>query len=94
MLTIFCLFKMIALGLLELAAPFDYELIKSLTITVTARDSGEPPLKGTCKVKIKVLDVNDNPPKFAERSYRKVISEDSPVGTKIIKVEMLFLQSL
>ncbi len=66
---------------LDREAKADYEF------TVLARDGGNPPLYGQAMVKIDVLDVNDNPPKFVEKTVSFSLKENSPYGTKVGKVE-------
>ena len=49
-------------GSLVLQSDLDYESIPSYNLTISARDSGLPPLVGITNVVINVLDVNDNIP--------------------------------
>ena len=44
--------------------PLDYEESPRYEITVTAKDSGTPPLSSTAKVVVTVEDLNDNHPNF------------------------------
>ena len=47
-------------------------------------------------VTIKILDENDNPPKFSLPSYSGNIEENAPVGTRIAMVflrELLFFRN-
>ncbi|XP_068133851.1 protocadherin gamma-B1-like isoform X33 [Hyperolius riggenbachi] len=51
-----------------------YELI------LTAADGGQLPKSGTALIKIKVLDVNDNVPKFIKDTYKISLNENVQVG--------------
>ncbi|VDL72367.1 unnamed protein product, partial [Nippostrongylus brasiliensis] len=74
-------------GVLKLAKGLDYEKEKLLSLTVIATDSGNPPLSSEAVVTIQVLDENDNIPVFTKESYKGSIDENSPNGTKILKVK-------
>ncbi|VDO27944.1 unnamed protein product [Haemonchus placei] len=73
-------------GILTLAKGLDYEKEKLLSLTIIATDSGSPPLSSEAVVTVQVLDENDNIPKFMKESYKATIDENSPVGTKVVKV--------
>uniref|UniRef100_A0A7I4YD34 Cadherin domain protein n=1 Tax=Haemonchus contortus TaxID=6289 RepID=A0A7I4YD34_HAECO len=73
-------------GILTLAKGLDYEKEKLLSLTIVATDSGSPPLSSEAVVTVQVLDENDNIPKFMKESYKATIDENSPVGTKVVKV--------
>ncbi|XP_023559812.1 protocadherin beta-14 [Octodon degus] len=64
----------------------DHEEESELTLTLTALDGGSPPRSGTTRVLIKVLDINDNSPEFAQDLYEVQVLEDTPIGTWIITV--------
>ncbi|KAK5983570.1 hypothetical protein GCK32_004417 [Trichostrongylus colubriformis] len=74
-------------GILKLAKGLDYEKEKLLTLTVVATDSGTPPLSSEAVVTVQVLDENDNIPVFTKESYKAAVDENSPVGTKVLKVK-------
>lgn len=67
--------------------PLDREVHALYLLTVQATDSGDPPRSITSSIQVKVLDINDNDPKFRETSYSQSIPEDMSVGTSILKVE-------
>ncbi|XP_047634814.1 protocadherin beta-15-like [Phacochoerus africanus] len=71
---------------LVLDKELDREEQAELRLTVTALDGGSPPRSGTAQVRISILDVNDNAPEFAQTHYQVQVSEDSPVGTLVVKV--------
>ncbi|XP_060035653.1 protocadherin beta-13-like isoform X4 [Erinaceus europaeus] len=64
----------------------DREEEAELRLTLTAQDGGSPPRSGTTQVYIKVMDVNDNAPKFEQPLYRVQIHEDSPIGSLVTTV--------
>uniref|UniRef100_A0A3P8TBC2 Si:ch73-379j16.2 n=1 Tax=Amphiprion percula TaxID=161767 RepID=A0A3P8TBC2_AMPPE len=61
----------------------DYEENDVYKLDVEASDKGTPPLTGECRVIIKVIDVNDNPPEIEITSLSNTVSEDSKPGTVI-----------
>jgi hypothetical protein len=68
----------------------DRELIgDTLNLTILASDSNSHPtssLTSQCQVAIRVLDVNDNGPKFARDSYYVSLQEDAPVDFAITRL--------
>ncbi|KAL8189836.1 UNVERIFIED_CONTAM: hypothetical protein K2H54_009458 [Gekko kuhli] len=52
-------------GRLSLRAAVDYELQRTYELDVQASDRGASPLAATCKVLVRLLDVNDNAPALA-----------------------------
>ncbi|XP_025300909.1 protocadherin beta-14 [Canis lupus baileyi] len=71
---------------LVLDRELDHEEEPELTLTLTALDGGSPPRSGTTLVLIKVLDINDNAPEFAQSLYEVHVLEDTPVGSWIITI--------
>ncbi|XP_059201680.1 protocadherin alpha-8-like [Centropristis striata] len=61
----------------------DYEETDIYELDVEASDKGTPPLAGECRIIIKVIDVNDNPPEIKVTSLSNTVSEDSKPGTVI-----------
>ncbi|KAM9795700.1 LOW QUALITY PROTEIN: protocadherin gamma-A6-like [Neosynchiropus ocellatus] len=55
-------------------------------ITVTATDSGNPPLFTSKILHLKISDVNDNPPVFDRNKYSASISENNSPGVSIFAV--------
>nr|XP_012788786.1 unnamed protein product [Sorex araneus] len=64
----------------------DREKEPELRLTLTAFDGGSPPRSGTALVRILVLDVNDNAPKFEKTVYEVQVPENSPLDSLILKV--------
>lgn len=50
-------------------------------------DLGDKPLSSTATVKVILIDVNDNVPKFVPENYDIKIQEDIPVGTVITTIK-------
>ncbi|XP_076875501.1 protocadherin gamma-A11-like isoform X42 [Brachyhypopomus gauderio] len=69
-----------------LQKPLDREHQKQLSLTLTATDGGEPSLSGAVKIRVTVLDVNDNAPVFDQKTYKTTITENAPEGSDIITV--------
>lgn len=65
----------------------DYEETKQLEFTVHAYDTGVPQLSAAAKVSVRIVNVNDNDPKFEMSAYNASIVENSPVGTKVATVK-------
>uniref|UniRef100_A0A4W4FZM6 Cadherin domain-containing protein n=1 Tax=Electrophorus electricus TaxID=8005 RepID=A0A4W4FZM6_ELEEL len=71
---------------LVLHKPLDREKQPVIHLTLTAVDGGKPPRSGTMEIVITVVDVNDNTPIFSKQLYKVRVSENSPVGTALIKL--------
>ncbi|MEQ2246346.1 hypothetical protein ILYODFUR_037506, partial [Ilyodon furcidens] len=61
----------------------DYEEKNVYELDVEASDKGTPPLTGECRLILKIIDVNDNPPEIEITSLSNSVSEDSKQGTII-----------
>ncbi|XP_038547948.1 protocadherin alpha-3-like [Micropterus salmoides] len=70
-------------GEIRIKGVVDYEENDVYELDVEASDKGTPPLTGECRVIIKILDVNDNPPEIEVTSLSNTVSEDSKPGTVI-----------
>ena len=64
----------------------DREKQEQYELHVEAYDNGEKPLTGAAVIKVTVKDINDNPPKFTWILCIN-ITENSPKGTKVVRVE-------
>ncbi|XP_060803701.1 protein dachsous [Amyelois transitella] len=71
---------------LQINGFLDKETTDHYELVIEALDGGTPPLRGTMTVNITILDVNDNPPIFAESAYSATIPENATVGTTVLKV--------
>nr|XP_019594579.1 PREDICTED: protocadherin gamma-A12 isoform X4 [Rhinolophus sinicus] len=55
-------------------------------LVLTASDGGEPVRTGTARIRVIVVDVNDNAPVFAQSEYRVSVPENVAVGTTLLLV--------
>lgn len=69
-----------------LIAKLDYELIQRFTLTVIARDGGGEETTG--RVRINVLDVNDNVPTFQKDAYVGALRENEPSVTQLVRLRV------
>ncbi len=54
---------------------------------MSATDHGHPePLSDVTEVEVSVMDVNDNAPEFSKEVYEGSLSENAPLGTKVLRV--------
>nr|XP_009680681.1 PREDICTED: protocadherin-16 [Struthio camelus australis] len=73
-------------GILSTARALDREQVASYSLTVVVQDHGTPPRSATMSVSVRVLDLNDNAPSFAQATYTVEVSEDLPVGTLVLQL--------
>ncbi|XP_066533752.1 protocadherin-16 [Hoplias malabaricus] len=74
-------------GVLRTSLPLDHEAQPTLELEVQAQ-SGNPPAFGQTRVRIAVVDVNDNAPVFLPSSSESLIlPEDTRVGSVIYKIQ-------
>nr|AAB50920.1 cadherin 3 [Caenorhabditis elegans, Peptide, 3337 aa] [Caenorhabditis elegans] len=66
--------------------PLDREESSLHELLIEAKDAGIPSLSATSKILIHVGDINDNTPEFELSSYFIKISENSKIGSKIIRI--------
>ncbi|XP_034037697.1 protocadherin beta-16-like [Thalassophryne amazonica] len=69
-----------------LQKPLDREKQDHLSLVLTAGDGGAPQLSGTVKIKVNVLDINDNAPVFTQKIYKSTLKENSLSGTHVVTV--------
>ena len=62
----------------------DREALPTDSVTVTALDSGDPPLSSTTIVSVTIGDENDVPPRFLQDLYIININNVSPPGTQLL----------
>ncbi|XP_066525320.1 protocadherin alpha-C2-like isoform X1 [Hoplias malabaricus] len=55
-------------------------------LILTAVDGGVPARSGTASIIVRVLDTNDNSPQFEEDSYTINLTENSPIGSLVVKL--------
>ncbi|XP_058533410.1 protocadherin beta-7-like [Ochotona princeps] len=64
----------------------DREEVSELNVTLTAMDGGSPPRSGTSRVRIQVVDINDNAPEFGQSLYKVQVPEKSLTGSVVVAV--------
>ncbi len=55
-------------------------------LILTAVDGGVPARSGTASIIVRVLDTNDNAPKFDKDSYTINLTENAPIGSLVVKL--------
>uniref|UniRef100_A0A8C3PLZ9 Cadherin-23 n=1 Tax=Calidris pygmaea TaxID=425635 RepID=A0A8C3PLZ9_9CHAR len=71
-------------GLILLTARLDFETMQRYTLTVIARDGGGEETTG--RVRINVLDVNDNVPTFQKEAYLGALRENEPSVSQVVRL--------
>ena len=74
-------------GILFLKKQLDREKLDTLAFNVKVSDQGSPALSSSTKVKINIIDSNDNKPAFKQATYSVSVKENIPLDSKIVKVE-------
>ncbi|KAK3100154.1 hypothetical protein FSP39_015442 [Pinctada imbricata] len=64
----------------------DREDVSQYSLTIQVQDHGSPPLSSTSNVVVKVLDKNDNFPRFSKQEYSVTIVEDIVMGGFVLQV--------
>ena len=72
--------------LVLLKISLDRENKSYFTLTITATDSGTPPLQAIKTFQLKVSDNNDNAPTFSQKIYYADIQEVVPPGSSVIQL--------
>ncbi|NXC22441.1 PCDG7 protein, partial [Corythaeola cristata] len=65
----------------------DREEVSEYNVTVLAADGGSPALRSSAVVALRVLDVNDNAPVFAEAHYSARVAENNAAGALVLRVQ-------
>ncbi|XP_054073027.1 protocadherin gamma-A10-like [Rissa tridactyla] len=68
------------------ARELDREAVSEYNVTVRASDGGSPPLWSSAVLSLRVLDVNDNAPVFAEARYSARVAENNAAGALVLTV--------
>ncbi|KAG5266734.1 hypothetical protein AALO_G00235580 [Alosa alosa] len=71
-------------GWVMLQSRLDFELMRRFTLTVLARDGGGEETTG--RLRINVLDVNDNPPVFQKDAYMGLLRENEQGPQQVARV--------
>ncbi|KAM9184593.1 protocadherin gamma-A5-like [Mergus octosetaceus] len=69
---------------LVLAKALDREEAAFHELVLRAMDGGEPSRTGTARIRVSVLDANDNAPVFSQAVYAVRVPEDVPVGSTLV----------
>eukprot|EP00118_Oscarella_pearsei_P012437 m.91691 g.91691 ORF g.91691 m.91691 type:complete len:1711 (+) comp36705_c0_seq1:99-5231(+) len=64
----------------------DRETQSSFNLTVKAVNRADTSLTATATVVVTISDVNDNAPKFIQKSYAANVSESAPIGTTVVQI--------
>jgi len=73
-------------GLLRVAGLVDREEHSNYTLTVVARDRGDPPRVTKSALFVEVLDENDNSPVFDPKQYSASVAENASIGASVLQV--------
>ncbi|NXR95668.1 PCDG4 protein, partial [Hypocryptadius cinnamomeus] len=68
------------------ARELDREQVSEYNVTVRAADGGWPALQSSAVLALRVLDVNDNAPVFAEERYSARVAENNAAGALVLTV--------
>ncbi|NXT07928.1 PCDG2 protein, partial [Prunella fulvescens] len=71
---------------LVLAKALDREEAAFHELVLRASDGGDPARTGTARIRVTVLDANDNAPVFSQAEYTVRVPEDVPAGALVAKV--------
>lgn len=76
-------------GSIRNIANLDYETFSEFCFHVNVRDTGSPELTGESivKVLIKVVNINDSPPRFSQYTYDTVVLLPTYSGIEVLRVE-------
>ncbi|CAK1600473.1 unnamed protein product [Parnassius mnemosyne] len=61
--------------------PLDYEKVRNFTLTLRAQDAGTPPRYSDTQLTVRVLDADDQNPKFTHDHYTALVPDDVQEGT-------------
>ncbi|NWR40461.1 PCDGA protein, partial [Tachuris rubrigastra] len=71
---------------LVLAKVLDREEAAFHELVLRASDGGDPARTGTARIRVTVVDANDNAPVFSQAEYTVRVPEDVPVGSTLVTV--------
>ncbi|NXO03197.1 PCDGD protein, partial [Rhinopomastus cyanomelas] len=71
---------------LVLAKALDREEAAFYELVLKASDGGDPARTGTARIRVAVVDANDNAPVFSQSEYTVRVPEDLPVGYVLVAV--------
>ncbi|KAM9792977.1 protocadherin-7 [Neosynchiropus ocellatus] len=71
---------------LHTSALLDYELTKEYSVTIVAVDSGSPSLSSNSSLMVRVVDINDHAPNFAQSVVEVHFAENNSPGERVVTV--------
>ncbi|XP_034147048.1 protocadherin-7 isoform X2 [Esox lucius] len=71
---------------LHTSALLDYEVTKEYSVTIVAVDSGSPSLSSNSSLMVRVVDVNDHAPTFAQAVVEVHFAENNQPGERVVTV--------
>ncbi|XP_047661148.1 protocadherin gamma-C5-like isoform X2 [Tachysurus fulvidraco] len=80
-------------GEISVFGHLDYEITKSYTFDVCAKDKGNPALEGHSSVQIDIVDENDNAPEIILTSLPSPVPENATIGTVVALINVKDLDS-
>ena len=74
-------------GDIMVASPLDFDSVQSYSLSVVAKDTGDPQQQTSQTITITIDNVNDEMPIFTESLYEFDFVENSPIGTIVGRVD-------
>uniref|UniRef100_A0A8C6UDX5 Protocadherin 7a n=1 Tax=Neogobius melanostomus TaxID=47308 RepID=A0A8C6UDX5_9GOBI len=71
---------------LHTSALLDYETTKEYSVTIVAVDSGSPSLSSNSSLTVRVVDINDHAPTFAQSVVEVHFAENNSPGERVLTV--------
>ncbi|KAG7486904.1 protocadherin-7-like [Solea senegalensis] len=71
---------------LHTSALLDYETTKEYSVTIVAVDSGSPSLSSNSSLMVRVVDINDHAPAFAQNVVEVHFAENNSPGERVVTV--------
>uniref|UniRef100_A0A8C2YW25 Protocadherin 7a n=1 Tax=Cyclopterus lumpus TaxID=8103 RepID=A0A8C2YW25_CYCLU len=71
---------------LHTSALLDYEATKEYSVTIVAVDSGSPSLSSNSSLTVRVVDINDHAPAFAQSVVEVHFAENNSPGERVVTV--------
>ncbi|XP_064810537.1 protocadherin alpha-7-like isoform X8 [Oncorhynchus masou masou] len=75
-------------GEIRVKGEVDFESTEVYRLDVQASDKGQPPMTVSCRVIIKITDVNDNKPDIEVTSLSNLVREDAKPGTVVYLISV------
>lgn len=74
-------------GEITLKEKLSYNEQSRYSLVIEAVDNGSPPRSATQVLQVEIIDVNNNAPRFTQRSFIGNITENKPIGTKVLQAK-------